>query len=141
MSSRSCALASSLLDAQRMKTLLPSFAITFMLCGPALAQPTPPSVSAVDVTLSMKSANVTRAHAVRVLEGGCSSLQVKAVDAEDEVSVCTDPRGGSLRLMIEWRTRTGQTEYRAKWDTAMTKGGAPVELGRVGGAVYAVNVK
>ncbi len=125
------------------KTLATASALVFILCAPALAQPTPPApvaVAPMKLELTVKVGAETRVHQVVISDDSCGSVQAKARDFEDEIRVCSVNKSSGPRLEASWKIRTKLTEYNVSWTAAVARGGT-VEASSADGAKFTLAMK
>jgi hypothetical protein len=88
----------------RMKTPILSAVLTFLLCGPALAD------SRYTVDISMTN-NPQQKYQIMLVDHGCGDMQVKQPKREAYFRVCAKPADqGRVTLELERRTRDGADE-------------------------------
>ena|SRR5688572_13804560 len=130
-------------------TLLLSAVATFLLCGPALAdpsakQPAPPGADPVRMlrlTLVVRAGTDARTHELAISDQGCGSIQDKTTGYEDQIRVCSRSTASGLLLDTDWSTRTGSTEYRTRAELLLARTGGTGEVGRTGGHRLALTVR
>jgi len=122
-----------------LKTLSAASALVFILCAPALAQPTPAPVAApkpvaaprlvvaappMRVELTVKVGNEKRVHQVVVSDESCGTVHVKSRDFEDQIHVCSVSKQSGTRLEANWRVRDKANEYQLTYTAAVAPGGS-----------------
>lgn len=121
--------------------VLSSSIITFLLCGPAVAQPTAPPPASLRIELTVATAKATRMHNVIVLEGECATVGVHGVDYVDDLEVCTAPQPNGATVRTKWHVKEGTSEYRSSWTSVVARTGARIEGGSPGTVKFTLATK
>lgn len=122
-----------------LKTLVSTSALLFLLCGPALADPTRGPTTAFDLGFVVSTGAQARYYAIKLVDDTCGSVMHKdSGKTEDTIDVCVRA-GSQVKLEIDWSTRDGQRELRNR-STVIAKRGASFDL-QGGGAKLGVTVK
>jgi len=131
-----------------MKPVASSSLLVFVLCAPALADtpkvvppPTTTIQQPLQLTLTVKVAADTRVHELAIFDNGCRRVEEKTSAYEDEIQICARPAPQGVFLDVDWRTRNGATEYRTSSGTVVARKGGKFEVGRVGGARFALQLQ
>ncbi len=113
--------------------------LTCVLAAAARAQPAPPSVQTVRLSLTIKSGTDTRTHELVITDDSCGSIKEQRAGAyEDEVTICTNPTATGIKLHLEGKTRNGTTEYQQRSQVVIARRGGKVEVGRINGMRFAL---
>lgn len=143
-------MARALLVPRRMRnTLLLSSLVTFLLGGPALAdpsgkQPAPPGpdpAQTLRLTLVVKAGTAARTHELAISDRSCGTVSDKSPGYEDQIHVCSRPTASGLLIETDWTTRAGPAEYRTRSAMLVARTGGTGEIGRTGGLRLAVTVR
>lgn len=132
--------------------ILSSSIVTFLLCGPAVAQPAAPApapaprpaptaAAPLRVELTVTTATAARTHQVLVLEGDCATVWERGADYLDDIEVCTGPQPSGVTVRTKWRVNEGSSEYKASWTSVIARSGARIEGGRTGNVRFALVTK
>jgi hypothetical protein len=134
-----------------MRTTLLSAITTFLLAGPALADPTPgakpaPPPSAgpsqmLRLTLVVRAGSDARTHELAISDTGCGTIVEKTSAYEDQIRICSKQAGSALLFDTDWNTRAGPTEYHSHGELLLARTGGTAELGRTGGLRLGVTVR
>ncbi|MGN6108915.1 MAG: hypothetical protein ACTHU0_27665 [Kofleriaceae bacterium] len=130
------------------RTLCSAAIVTFVLCGPALAQPAPaPSAPPAQLRLSLVISPGTapnaqvRKHELALVEGGCGTVNDLGPQHHDEIQVCSKPTEKGLLLDTDWRTRSGTTSYQMRWQSLVSRNGGTVDVGSRDGLRFTMTVR
>lgn len=137
--------------------MLNTMIIALAICGPAIAtarptaptpaRPTAPPPDApssaqqpLQVRVTIKVGNDARTHDLAISDNGCNKLEDRTDAYQDEISLCTRPAAQSVYVDIQWKTRTNNTEYKTSSGTVVARKGGKLEVGRVGGARFSLQL-
>lgn len=116
-----------------MKTLACTASILFVLCGPALAQPTPPAAPSptaptaqapLRFQLSVQYGADRKSYALVLQPDGCGEVKTRHAAGFDQIEVCTRPTSGALLVDVHWELQRGAFSYATKWKAVVARGGA-----------------
>lgn len=109
-----------------LKTLLCTTTATFVLCGAALADAPARTPQAFDLGLVIQSGKAPRSYRLLLVDSQCGTIKSKDADAklEDELIICARPNGSEVAFEVEWNTREGGRELRARSATIAKRGGS-----------------
>jgi hypothetical protein len=135
-------MARGLLGPVCMKLFAGSAVVLLSLCAPALADSAPPPragpPASINIHFVVRTGAAARTHDVIVTaDHRCAQASEKVSDHEDEIMVCAS---GEAQLDIDWRTRSGSSEYRSKASLVVERG-KTAELGSGTGPRLAVTIQ